>query len=71
LEKSLKSNKSKTRFTCPAKVGKDITLSKKEIFKIADIINEQIFVVFPSLNNIYNYFIEMTKLSIKLSIPIT
>lgn len=38
---------------------------------MAKIIYEQIFVVYPSLNNIYNYFIKMTELTIKLGIPMT
>jgi DNA-directed RNA polymerase len=71
LKKSLKSNKDNTKFICPAGDGKKITLTKKEIYKIASIINEQIFVVFPSLNNIYNYFIDISKLTIKLGIPLT
>ena len=56
LEDSIKSNKKKTRFTCPTIDGKDIYLNKSDIYKIAEIINEQIFVLFPKLNNIYNYF---------------
>jgi hypothetical protein len=71
LLESIKSNKSKTRFICNAKDGKKIQVSRKEIYKIATIINEQIFVVFPSLNKIYNYFIEMAKLAINLNLPLT
>ena len=48
-----------------------IILNKQDIFKIANILNDQIFVVFPSLNNIYSYFLNIAKLMIKLSIPIT
>ena len=59
LESELKSNKKKTKFKCPGKDGKSITLDKKEIFKIA------------SLNYIYNYFVDITKLSAKLGIPMT
>lgn len=51
--------------------NRPITLKKYDIFKIASIINDQIFVVYPSLNNIYNYFIEITKIMIKLGIPIS
>lgn len=68
---SFKSNKSKTKFICKGKDGKYIRLSSKEIYKIASIINEQIFVVFPSLNEIYNYFIELAKLAVKLELPMT
>nr|YP_025889.1 DNA-dependent RNA polymerase [Moniliophthora perniciosa]AAQ74287.1 DNA-dependent RNA polymerase [Moniliophthora perniciosa] len=68
---SFKSNKSKTKFICKGKDGKYIRLSNKEIYKIASIINDQIFVVFPSLNEIYNYFIELAKLAVKLELPMT
>lgn len=68
---SVKSNKSKTKYYCPSKDGKNILISSGEIYKIASIINEQIFVVFPSLNKIYNYFIELTNLAVKLELPVT
>jgi DNA-directed RNA polymerase len=59
---SLKQNKGKDNesdiFACNGIDGKKVILTKKEVFKIASIINEQIFVVFPSLNKIYNYFID-------------
>ena len=42
-----------------------------DIFKIAEIINSQIFVNFPSLNNIYSYFIETAKIMVELGLPIT
>ena len=68
LEESLKINKNK--FNCPDIFGGKISLTKKEIYKMASIINEQIFVVFPSLNAIYNYFLDVTKLTVKLGIPL-
>lgn len=67
---SLKNDKSITKFSCPG-INDNVTLTKKDIYKIAEIINNQIFVVFPSLNNIYNYFIDISKLTIKLGIPLT
>jgi DNA-directed RNA polymerase len=68
---SFKSNKNNTKYYCLAKDGKKIELSKRDIYKIASVINEQIFVVFPSLNIIYNYFIELAKLAVKLELPLT
>jgi DNA-directed RNA polymerase, mitochondrial len=58
-------------YICPGKGGMPVNLTEQDIFKISQIINEQIFVVFPSLNKIYNYFIDITKLMIKLGIPLT
>ena len=77
LIKSIKKNKlnrnnnDDTYFRAPGIDNKPVILSRLEIFKIANIINDQIFVVFPSLNNIYLYFIETAKLMIKIGIPIT
>lgn len=71
LENSLKSKNKKTNFICSGKNNKKVTLTKKEVFKIATIINDQIFVNYPSLNYIYNYFIEISKLSVKLGIPLS
>jgi DNA-directed RNA polymerase len=50
---------------------KPLYLNSKEIFKIADIIYNQIFELFPSLKYIYNYFMDISKLMIKLEIPLT
>jgi DNA-directed RNA polymerase len=69
LKSKLKNNK-KTVYICPIKNRGSIFLNSNDIFIIAKIINDQIFVLFPSLNGIYNYFIEMTKLMIKLSLPL-
>lgn len=49
----------------------EIILNPLDIYKIANIINDKIFIVFPSLNNIYSYFLNMAKIMIKLNIPIT
>ena len=38
---------------------------------MAQIINDQIFVCFPFLNNIYSYFIEISTIATKLCIPLT
>jgi DNA-directed RNA polymerase len=73
VEKQIRVNLKNSNFNsyiAPGKLG-DVILTKSDLFKIASIINEQIFVVFPSLNNIYSYFINMAKIMIKLNIPIT
>lgn len=59
------------KYAAPGKDGKIIPLSTKDIFKIATIINDQIFVIYPSLNDIYSYFLNITKLILKLNIPLT
>jgi DNA-directed RNA polymerase len=68
---SIKSNKNKTKFICSGKDNKKIQLTRREIYKIASIINDQIFVFFPSLNSIYNYFIDIAKLTVKTGLPLT
>ena len=49
----------------------NISCEKKYINKIAQIIYNEIFEMYPSLKIIYNYFINISKLMIKLDIPIT
>jgi DNA-directed RNA polymerase len=71
LSKSLKQNKKLNIYSAPGRDNIPVYLNKKDIFKIAEIINNQIFVIFPSLNNIYSYFIETAKIMVKLGIPIT
>jgi DNA-directed RNA polymerase len=39
--------------------------------KMSQIINEQVFILFPSLNNIYDYFLNITKIMAVLNIPMT
>jgi hypothetical protein len=46
-------------------------LNSKEVFKIAEIIYNQIFELFPSLKSIYDYFMDISKLMIKLGIPLS
>ena len=38
---------------------------------MAQIINEQIFIVYPSLNEIYSYFVDIAKIMVNLGIPIS
>lgn len=71
LSSSLKENKRLNLYFAPGKENTSILLNKSDIFKIAEIINNQIFVIFPSLNNIYSYFIETAKIMVDLGIPIT
>jgi hypothetical protein len=76
LEESLQSkflnkNRKKDSFRVYTIDNSIMWLTRQDIFKIAEIINNQIFVVYPSLNNIYSYFIEMSKMMIKLGVPIT
>ena len=46
-------------------------LNSKEVFKIAEIIYNQIFELFPSLKSIYDYFMDISKLMIQLEIPLS
>jgi hypothetical protein len=64
-------SKEENYFSATGKNNKTIFLSRADIFKIAEIINDQIFVVYPSLNNIYSYLLDITKILIKLGIPLT
>lgn len=50
--------------------SKIIKINESELLKIAEIINKAIFKTYPSLELIYNYFINMAKLLNKLEIPI-
>src|ERR1700761_1981414 len=49
------SRKKKYFFSVPG-INGDVKISREDVLKIATIIDEQIFIVFPSLNDIYNYF---------------
>jgi DNA-dependent RNA polymerase len=73
INSEIKNNLRKSRYfyIAPGKNGTTVELTNNQIFKIATIISEQIFVLFPSLNNIYKYFIDISKLIIKLGIPLT
>nr|QWO71396.1 RNA polymerase [Termitomyces sp. K1Ag] len=73
LKKNKKNKKKQEKiyYTVKDKNNKVVFLSKKDIFQIATIIDQQIFVVYPSLNNIYSYFLNMSKIMVKLGIPIT
>lgn len=73
ISEDLKSNlkyKSPNYYSAPGKNG-PVLLSNSDLMKIAAIINDEIFVVYPSLNYIYSYFIEMAKLVVKLGVPLS
>lgn len=73
IQSELKPGKgfNKYQYLAPGKDGGKVLLTPENIFKIAQIINDQIFVVFPALNSVYTYFIDISKLMIKLNIPLT
>lgn len=58
-------------YEAPTKDGKKILISNQDIFKIAEIIDREIFILYPSLYYIYNYFMDMASLMLKLNIPLT
>jgi hypothetical protein len=76
LEKNLDKNiNKKTKdilYKAPAnnKIGY-VLLRKRDLFEIAKVINDQVFYLYPSLRKVYDYLIEISKILIKLNIPIT
>lgn len=66
----VRKNKKKDYYYAPTKLGLKVLLSAQDLSKIAQIINIQIFLNFPSLNNIYNYLINISKLMNKLDLPL-
>lgn len=65
-----KADKKLKLFIAPG-LFKPVYLNSKEVFKIAEIIYNQIFELFPSLKSIYDYFMNISKLMIKLEIPLS
>ena len=63
--------KNQTFYLVPSKNNNKIMLRYNEIYKLAKLINDQIFKDLPSLEGLYSYFMNMVKLSLKLNIPIT
>jgi len=61
--------KLRLKYEAPGKNG-PVILNNLEIFKMGEIIHEQIFHLYPSLKSIYSYFIDMVKLMIILNIPV-
>jgi DNA-directed RNA polymerase len=65
-----KTNKTTKYYMAPTKDGKLVELSYMEVYDIANIISKAIFEIYPPLREIYDYFINMIKLMLKLEIPI-
>ena len=65
-----KADKREKLFITPGLI-RPLYLNSKEVFKIAEIIYNQIFELFPSLKSIYDYFMDISKLMIKLEIPLS
>lgn len=62
--------KTKTTYITPGIDG-TVELTEADIYKIATILNQQIFVAFPSLKSIYDYLLSIVRLMIKANIPLT
>jgi hypothetical protein len=63
-------NKKFTYFLVPTE-NDYIKLTYREIYFLAQIINNQIFISLPSLKSIYEYFNKIVKLCLSLNIPVT
>ena len=81
MAQQLKSNLIKEKSSLHTKLLKDLKyqvpgkdgillLNNFEIFKIGQIVHEQIFKLYPSLKAIYSYFIDIVRLMINLNIPV-
>lgn len=70
MEKGKKISKNENFYIAPGLNG-PIELTYLDIFKIAQIIDEQIFISLPSLKGLYEYLKEVIKFMLKLNIPIT
>lgn len=57
------------RYEAPGINGR-VLLNNTEVLKIASIINKTIFNEFPSLKTIYDYFLKIVRLILKLGIPL-
>jgi DNA-directed RNA polymerase len=57
------------RYKAPA-INGHVLLNNSEVLKIASIINKTIFNEFPSLKTIYDYFLTIVRLMVKLGIPL-
>nr|YP_010130204.1 DNA-dependent RNA polymerase [Clavaria fumosa]QPZ51106.1 DNA-dependent RNA polymerase [Clavaria fumosa] len=69
--KMVKENKNKNKnILLPSINGDNISISLPELDKIAEIIHKANFKIYPSLDVIYKYFINMTKVLNKLEIPV-
>lgn len=58
-------------YLAPIIDGRRVYLSQGEIYKIAKIVYENVFEVYPQLQNIYDYFIKTTEILSIFSLPVT
>lgn len=58
-------------FKAPTKNNGFVELQRSDLFIIAKIIHEKVFIMYPSLRHIYDYFISIAKLFVKLKIPLS
>lgn len=70
-DKTAKGNvKYNTFYYVPNNKGGETLVGYTDVYKMAEIIKKIPFSVYPSLNHIYNYFIQSAKLMVKLNMPI-
>jgi len=63
-------NNKKYVYLAPGLNGKSVRISRADVMQIAKIIDGQIFIVFPTLNDIYKYFTDITDIMSDLGLPI-
>jgi hypothetical protein len=59
-----------THYIVPIKKGKEKLILYTDVYKISEIIYNEIFNIFPALKEIYNYFINSAKLMVELKLPL-
>jgi DNA-dependent RNA polymerase len=58
-------------YIAPALGNEKVLLSKKDLYLIAKIVDNQVFMMFPALKEIYDYLLDISKVLRDLNIPIT
>lgn len=58
-------------FKVPSKTGTHILLSRTDLFKIASIVDKQVFVMYPALKDNYDFLLSISKVLVQLQIPIS
>jgi DNA-directed RNA polymerase, mitochondrial len=58
-------------YIAPAFNNEKVLLSKKDLYLIAKIVDNQVFMMFPALKEIYDYLLKISKVLRDLNIPIT
>jgi len=78
LAKNLTKNKNKLlkktktfEYLVPSKYGGFIRLNNSEVLKMAQIIDNEIFKKFPSLEKIFKYFIDIARFCLNCNVPLT